>query len=72
MRHVITDFGRLADDHAGGVVYEHALAEHGSRMDVDPCEQARQAPSTPRARNLKSFCHSQWQMRWLQTAWTPE
>jgi len=47
-RHVITDFGRLADDHAGGVVYEHALAEHGSRMDVDPCEQARQLRARPR------------------------
>ena len=54
-RHVVTDLGRLADDHAGGVVDEHALAEHGGGMDVDPRERCAPGSSTIRARSFKSF-----------------
>jgi len=46
--HVVSDFSRLANDDANGVVDEHALAEHGGRMDVDAGEHASQARATSR------------------------
>src|SRR5690606_38524716 len=35
-RHVVTDYGSLADHHTGTVVDAEALADPGGGMDVDP------------------------------------
>jgi len=45
---VIADLGRLADDHAGPVVDEEAIADAGSGMDLDAGDGAAQVGDDPR------------------------
>ena len=46
-RAAIADFGRFADDHAHGMVKEHALADLGAGMNFNPREKAGDMGNKP-------------------------